>query len=110
VHPLPEQGTRHNHEGKSQTVPMEGPGRSYRIERVTTKFSVLKNGMRFPGEVRLASTLYYLAKRPEGNRPNEASRIESKQSYTKYSFYAVRTSQEVRRILSSKPRPAIPPR
>jgi hypothetical protein len=110
VHPLPEQGPRHNHKGNSQTVPMEGPGRSYRVEQVTTKFSVLKNGMRFPGEVRLASTLYYLAKRPEDNRPDEVSRVEAKQSYTKYSFYAVRTSQEVQRILSSKPRPAVPPR
>ena len=110
VDPLPEQGRRHNHEEKSRTVPMTGPGRSYRVEQVTTKFSVLKNGMRFPGEVRLVSTLYYLAKRPEHNRPDEVSRIESSQSYTKYSFYAVRTSEEVQRLLSSSPRPAIPPR
>jgi len=110
VHPLPGQAPRHNHEGKSQTVPMEGPGRSYRVERVTTKFSVLKNGMRFPGEVRLASILYYLAMRPENNRSYEVSKMESKQSYTKYRFYAVRTSEEVRQILSSNPRPVGPPR
>jgi hypothetical protein len=109
VHPLPERGPRYKHEGKSRTLPMEGPGRNYRVERVTTKFSVLKNGMRFPGEVKLTSTLYYLAKRPEDNRPDEVSRIESKQSYTKYSFYAIRTSEEVQRILSSIPRPARPP-
>ena len=75
------------------------------VERVTTKFSVLKNGMRFPGEVRLASILYYLAVRPENNRSYEVSKMESKQSYTKYRFYAVRTSEEVRQILTSKPRP-----
>jgi hypothetical protein len=110
VHPLPEQGPKHHGPGNPQTMPMlEGPGRSYRIEQVTTKFSVLKNGMRFPGEVKLTSTLYYLSKRPEDNRPDEASRIESKQSYTKYSFYAVRTSDEVRRILSSDARPPKPP-
>ena len=107
VHPLPER-PRFKHQAKSQVL-LEGPGRRYRIEWVTTEFSVLKNGMRFPGEVRLTSILYYLAKRPEDNRPDEVSRIESKQSYTKYSFYAVRTSEEVRSILSSIPRPARPP-
>jgi len=98
--PLPEQGASSHPADKSQRS-QEGAGRFQRVEVVTTKFSVLKNGMRFPSEVKLVSTNYYLSS--EGRKPEEVSQVESKQSYTKYSFYAVHTSEEVKRLLSSSP-------
>jgi hypothetical protein len=100
-HPLSEHEASSHPADKSQRAPEKGPGRFQRVEGVTTKFSVLKNGMRFPSEVKLASTNYYLSS--EGRKPEEVSQVESKQSYTKYSFYAVHTSEEVKRLLSSSP-------
>jgi hypothetical protein len=78
----------------------EGPGRSYRVEEVTTEFTVVKNGMRFPGTAKILSTLYYLPRRPQSLRPEMISENHSTQSYAKYRFYGVRTSEEVRQILS----------
>jgi hypothetical protein len=101
VDPLPKQGSSRRQSEESRPAPEEGAGRFQRVEGAATKFSVLKNGMRFPGEVKLVSTLYFLS--PKSHQPEEVSRIESKQSYTKYSFYAVRTSEEVQRLLSSSP-------
>ncbi len=88
--------------------PSEGPGRSYRVERAVTEFSVIKNGMRFPGEVRIRSTLYYLPRRPQSNVPEVISEVQSKQSYSKYRFYGVRTFEEVQELLSPGKAPARP--
>lgn len=85
--------------------PGEGPARSYRIERVSTDFTVIKNGMRFPGKTKVVSTLYYLPKRPDRPIPEEISEFHSKQTYSKYRFYGVRTFQEVRKILSPDRKP-----
>ena len=86
--------------------PAEGPGRSYRIEQVSTDFTVIKNGMRFPGKAKVVSTLYYLPKRPEGRNPEEISEEHSAQTYSKYRFYGVRTFEEVQKILSPDKKPA----
>jgi len=96
-----EEQNRLEKDGQDMALPMgEGPGRSYRVERVSTDFTVIKNGMRFPGKAKVVSTLYYLPKRPEGRNPEEISEDQSTQTYSKYRFYGVRTFEEVREILS----------
>ena len=86
--------------------PGEGPARSYRIEQVSTDFTVLKNGMRFPGKVKIVSTLNYLPKNRQDPGPIEASKAHSTQTYTKYRFYGVRTFEEVQKILSPDRKPS----
>jgi len=102
-----EEQKRLEEDEKDKTLPPgEGLGRSYRIQRVSTDFTVLKNGMRFPGKAKVVSTLYYLPKRPKGPNPEVISEGHSTQTYSKYRFYGVRTFEEVQRILSSAQRPA----
>ena len=81
----------------------------HQIERVTTEFSVEKNGMRFPGKVVIALT-EFVVPGEGGSAPFDESpvyRIE--QTYTNYRFFSVRTRDEIRAIVSGPSSPA-PPR
>lgn len=79
------------------------PGTTYRVNRVTTDFSVVKNGMRFPSQVSIVSTVYYVPDHWNPARILELVEERSVQTYSKYRFYGVRTSEEVRRILEPPP-------
>lgn len=83
--------------GISQTA--FAPGSNTRINRVTTDFEILKNGMRFPSRVKILSTVYYLPSYGSAPRLHELLEESSTQTYTDYRFYGVRTSEEVRNVL-----------
>jgi hypothetical protein len=82
-------------------------GSSYRINRVITDFEVVKNGMRFPSRVTILSRVYYLPSYGGSQRIHELLEEKSIQTYSKYRFYGVRTSEEVRGLLA--PRRSNPP-
>jgi hypothetical protein len=96
---------------REETIPDSNPGpaRSYRVNVVTTEFTVVKNGMRFPGRAEIVSALYYLPHDRRSPEPQEISQGISEQFYSNYRFYGVRTSEEVREILTAKPSPPAPP-
>jgi hypothetical protein len=103
---LEEQNQLEKDRSEWSQVPGEGPGRGYRIEQVSTDFTVIKNGMRFPGKVKIVSTLHYLPKNSTDPAPEEISQTHSTQSFTKYRFYGVRTFDEVQKILAPSGAPA----
>ncbi len=70
--------------------------RIFLIERVTTEFTVVKNGMRFPGRVEIDLTRYVIP----GEGRTQAFRTEHiynvEQVYSDYQFFSVRTAEEIR--------------
>lgn len=76
------------------------------IERVTTEFSVEKNGMRFPGKASIVRTEFTV---PGAAAPVDESLVyRVEQSYSNYRFFHVRSRDEIRAIVSGPSRPATP--
>jgi hypothetical protein len=87
----------------------EGSANKYRIEKASTEFSVVKNGMRFPGSAEIVSTLYYLPYHPNDLKPQVVTEDHARQTYSHYRFYGVRTSEQIRDILRPKQESTSPP-
>jgi hypothetical protein len=70
--------------------------RIYLIERVTTEFTVVKNGMRFPGRVESDLKRYVVPGegRTQPFRTEPIYNVE--QVYSDYRFFGVRTAEEIR--------------
>jgi hypothetical protein len=83
--------------------PGNGRRKRHRIERVTTEFSVEKNGMRFPGKVAIALTEFVVP--GEGAPFDESPVYRIEQNYTNYRFFSVRTRDEIRALVSGPSRP-----
>jgi hypothetical protein len=92
---------------RSSTHDARGRKRRYQIERVSTEFSLEKNGMRFPGKVVI--TLSERAIPGEDGAPFDESTVyRIEQVYANYRFFSVRTLEEVRAIVSGPSRLASP--
>jgi hypothetical protein len=95
--------------------PGAGAGtRTFFIESVGTAFAVMKNGMRFPSEVKIERSRFTVPGR--GGRPFDTMLVfRVLQTYTDYRFFSVRTADEIRSILSrasaeaGRPLPLKPP-
>ncbi|HZI95340.1 MAG TPA: hypothetical protein VFE84_13930 [Patescibacteria group bacterium] len=65
------------------------------VQRITTIFSVEKNGMRFPGKVELRNERHRLIRRAGQWSTWTSVRLQVDQEYTGYAFYGVETNQKV---------------
>jgi len=101
-----EQRKQKEFEAELASPPAERARRKrYPIERVTTEFSVEKNGMRFPGKVTIALS-EFVVPGEGGSAPFDQTlvyRIE--QNYANYRFFSVRTRDEIRALVSGASRP-----
>jgi hypothetical protein len=74
----------------------------YDIETIVTEYTVVKNGMRFPGKmtiVRSVSTVLG-GKCEWPMRERETVRVT--QEYSNYEFFSVRTSEEIKRFVAKE--------
>jgi hypothetical protein len=75
-------------------------GNTTTIQKVSTEFKSLKNGMRFPSRSWIVQTRY----EPSGVGPKaygvRVAEEDTVQTYRRYRFYGVRTEEEVRSILA----------
>lgn len=77
------------------------------IESVATDFAIEKNGMRFPSEVLIEKSRFRVPGR--GGKPFDTTLVyRVRQSYSDYRFFSVRSSEEIRSVLSEQP--ALPDR
>jgi len=82
--------------------PPPGVGAGYLIEKVSTDFSVEKNGMRFPGTVVIWNSRYRIQEKDSVKGIQEAPVYRVTQSYTNYRFFNVRTEEEIRDLVRGK--------
>jgi hypothetical protein len=75
-----------------EVLPAWIPGGHTRNERVVTEFTVEKNGMRFPGLVRVE--VYRSHADSKAKEATAALRVE--QAFSNYKFFQVRTAEEIR--------------
>jgi hypothetical protein len=71
----------------------------YQVQKITTTYDVVENGMRFPGLVEIVrnnSKVYVNGARRKA-REREVLRV--KQVYSNYRFYGVRTEEEIRGLV-----------
>ncbi len=73
-----------------------GTRRIFLIERVTTEFTVVKNGMRFPGRVEIDLTRYAIPGEGRAQPFRRELIYNVKQIYSAYEFFSVRTAEEIR--------------
>lgn len=77
-----------------------GERRRYLIERVSTDFSIEKNGMRFPGRVLIDMTRYAVGEHRRGSASSDVREYRVEQTYTNYRFFTIRSVEEIRGIIS----------
>ncbi|HEV8376297.1 MAG TPA: hypothetical protein VGR38_08740 [Candidatus Polarisedimenticolia bacterium] len=75
-----------------------GSDKSFTLQKVSTEFKSLKNGMRFPSRSRIVQTRYELAH--AGQEASRVSEEDTVQTYRHYEFYGVRSAEEIRSLLS----------
>ncbi|HJQ96823.1 MAG TPA: hypothetical protein VJ826_00845 [Candidatus Polarisedimenticolaceae bacterium] len=73
----------------------------YEIETVVTEFSVLKNGMRFPGKITIDRVVSTVLGGEREWRTRDRAVYHVTQEYSKYEFFSVRTEVEIRRIVDA---------
>ena len=78
--------------------------RRYLIERVSTDFTVEKNGMRFPAKVVIEMTRHVVRSRDTGRTSKVSPVYRVEQTYDHYQFFSVRTQEEIRDMISGAPR------
>jgi len=88
---------------RAEPAPPGAPERKFVFETVTTEFTVVKNGMRFPGKVTIARSRYVFPGGGRGNPYREIPLSLVTQTYDDYRFFGVRTEEEIRRIVLSDP-------
>ena len=74
--------------------------REYQIESIVTEFSVEKNGMRFPGKVTIVHTVSTVVAGDAEFPIHERETLRVTQEYSDYEFFAVRSKEEIGRIVS----------
>src|SRR5262245_49399948 len=74
----------------------------YLVERISTDFTVLKNGMRFPGQVDIQMSSYTIPQDAVTELHKESSVYHVQQVYTNYQFFNVRTKEEIRDLVSGR--------
>src|SRR5882672_2951050 len=74
--------------------------RRYLIERVSTDFTVEKNGMRFPAKVVIEMTRYVVRSLDTGRTSQVSPVYRVVQTYGHYQFFSVRTQEEIRDMVS----------
>jgi hypothetical protein len=82
----------------------------YIIERVSTDFTEKKNGMRFPGRVVIAKSIYRIQGGSETNGYLETPLYRVQQTYGDYHFFEVRTEQDILNFVLGEGRPTKPVR
>jgi len=81
-------------------------GNDYFIESVLTEFGIEEHGMRFPSRV-VTSRSHFEVEEHEGvRRPVEHQVFRVEQVYSKYSFYGVRTYEQIRDFVNGPIPPA----
>jgi hypothetical protein len=78
----------------------------YVIERVSTDFTEQKNGMRFPGRVVIANSVYQIQGGSVMNGFLETPLYRVQQTYSDYNFFAVHTEQDLRNFVLGEGQPA----
>jgi hypothetical protein len=73
----------------------------YDIETIVTEFSVVQNGMRFPGKVTIDRAVSTVQGGAREWRTRDRVAYHVTQEYSRYEFFSVRTEEEIRRIVSS---------
>ena len=92
----------------------EAPGKprdyseTYVVEQISTEFTVVKNGMRFPGSVVTRDLQYRVVggERSRQHRERLLRRVE--QTYQDYRFFGVRTEEEIKGVLGGRREPGSP--
>ena len=72
----------------------------YDIESIVTEYTVVKNGMRFPGKVTIVRSVSTVlgGEREWPLRERETVRVT--QEYSNYEFFSVRTSEQIRKFVA----------
>jgi hypothetical protein len=71
----------------------------YLFTRVSTEFTVEKNGMRFPGKTRIETVRCRIRGGIADDRYHESEIRAVEQTYRDYEFFTVRTAEEIRQIV-----------
>jgi len=77
----------------------------YLIERVSTDFTEKKNGMRFPGKVVIARSVYRIQGGSEASGSLETPIYRVQQTYGDYHFFEVRMEQDILNFVLGEKRP-----
>jgi hypothetical protein len=72
----------------------------YDIETIVTEFSVVKNGMRFPGKVTIDRSISTVLGGEREWPTREREVLHVVQEYSDYEFYSVRTTDEIERFVA----------
>ncbi len=72
---------------------------TFTITRYSTVFDVVKNGMRFPGEVVIERIDHVVGDAPDEGRIRSEPVFRMAQTYKGYRFFAVRSAAEIREIV-----------
>jgi len=74
----------------------------YEIDTIVTEFSVLKNGMRFPGKVTIDRVISTVLGGTREWRTRDRAVYHVTQEYSKYEFFSVRTEEEVWKLINEQ--------
>jgi hypothetical protein len=77
----------------------------YEIETVEVEYGVVKNGMRFPSKVTIVQTRSKVHRGERDDPLSEYEILRVTQEYSDYEFFSVRSSEEIRRIVSGDAAP-----
>lgn len=72
----------------------------YDIESIVTEYSVVKNGMRFPGRVTIVRSVSTVLGGERDFPLRERELLRVTQKYSDYEFFSVRTREEIQRIVA----------
>jgi hypothetical protein len=87
--------------------PSERKRVEYEFIEVSTEFSVEKNGMRFPGSVKIRKHRWEVIDTPRHRSKVPMPGYTVTQAYDEYRFFGIRTLEEVRTVISGEePGPA----
>lgn len=74
---------------------------TFTITQYSTVFDVVKNGMRFPGQVVIEQIDHVVGGGPDKGRIRAEPVFRMTQTYKSYRFFAVRTAEEIREIVGA---------
>ena len=74
----------------------------YLVERISTDFTVQRNGMRFPGQVDIQMYAYTIPRNAVAEVHEESIVYHVQQVYSNYRFFNVRTKEEIRDLVSGR--------
>ncbi len=80
--------------------PSSWESKPYDIETIVTDFSIVKNGMRFPGKVTIDRSISTVLGGVREWPTREREVLHVVQEYSDYEFYSVRTTDEIERFVA----------